>query len=325
MLLFAPLSITQAQDAPAFWDDIFTYHDPETVLAPRAPGDVVMMGTGDVLLARSINARMMKSHDFTFPFAKLGPFLAQADIAWVNLETPLLTGCPIQYVGMKFCGDPQTAASLVFAGIDAANIANNHSENQGEAGVLETEQILTDLGIGITGRAKPVIFERQGKRIGLLGFTDIDTVNWVSAARDEDVAAQIKSLRATVDEVIVCFHWGLEYHLEQTDRQRDLAKLAIDSGADIVIGHHPHWVQGVELYHGKPIVYSLGNFVFDQAFGGWVNEGAIALITFKANGALTVNLIPVVIDDQSTPRFANKWRAGKILKRILSVSAILGD
>jgi|GEM_PF-4953701 len=165
MLLLAPLSSNQAQDALAFWDDIFTYHDPETILAHRAPGDIVMMATGDVLLARSINARMMKSHDFTFPFAKLGPFLAQADITWVNLETPLLTGCAIQYVGMKFCGDPQTTASLVFAGIDAANIANNHSENQGEAGVLETEQILTGLGIGVTGRAKPVILERQGNCI----------------------------------------------------------------------------------------------------------------------------------------------------------------
>jgi poly-gamma-glutamate capsule biosynthesis protein CapA/YwtB (metallophosphatase superfamily) len=325
MLFFVQSPINHAQDDVSFWADLFVYYDPETVLTDRQPDDIVIMATGDVLLARSINARMLTSQNFTFPFEDVSGLLSQADATWVNLETPLIADCPIKYTGMTFCGDPQTIAGLQFAGIDVVNLANNHAENQGEAGVIETEQHLNAAGIEVTGLARPVILDIQGRRVGFLGFSDVETPLWISDANPDEVVAQIKSLRGQVDYLLVGFHWGYEYHLKQDDRQRVLGQLAIDSGADVVIGHHPHWVQGVEIYHGKPILYSLGNFVFDQNFGGWVEEGAIAIITFEADGDLQIKLIPIVIEELSTPRFPPQWRAKKILQRMASVSAILDD
>ncbi len=323
-VFFVSVPINQAQDDVPFPPDIFTYHDPQSLLAQRAPDDILIMATGDVLLARTINARMVERSDFTFPFAQVAAYLAQADLAWVNLETPLVTGCPLRYRTKDFCGDPRTVAALVSAGIDVANMANNHAENSGQKGVLETEQILNQAGIDVTGRTN-VILEVQGKRIGLLGFNDISATRWVSRARAEDVEAQIKNLRDQVDYLIVCFHWGIEYQLLQNSRQRNLAEIAIDAGADVVVGHHPHWLQGVEIYHDKPIIYSLGNFIFDQKGGGWIDQGAIALITFQANGHVQLNFVPTIIEDRSTPRFATRDEAEDIMRRMASVSFHLDD
>lgn len=321
MVISAP---SDAQDAPDLWTEIFTYRDPATLFEAQQPDDVVLLATGDVLLARTINAAMLKYQNFTYPFKNTSQFLSQADLTWVNLETPILTNCPTKYEGLIFCGTPQTLESLTFAGVDVVNLANNHAENYGEAGVIETEQHLTENGLQFTGRFRPVIREIKGKRIGLLGFTDVGDSIWVSRAEDDAVVTAVKALRGQVDYLVVGFHWGIEYHLEQSERQRDLARMTIDAGADVVIGHHPHWVQGVELYHSKPIIYSLGNFVFDQSFGGWVDEGAAAVITFGADRP-HITLVPVVIRHQSTPDFPNEWRANQILKRIKSVSAIVED
>lgn len=312
-------------DAPGFWADLFTYQNPETVLDDRNPEDVIILATGDVLLARTINVRMTERNDFTFPFANVKDFLARGDITWVNLETPLVTDCPLRWRSMRFCGDPRGVAALLSAGVDVANMANNHAENHGEDGVLETEQILTDAGIEVTGRAKPVIIEIHGKTIGLLGFNDIGPTTFVTYADPETIEAQVRSLRDQVDYVIVQFHWGVEYKLMQNRRQRNLAKVAIDAGADVVVGMHPHWVEGVEVYDGKPIIYSLGNFIFDQKEGGWVNEGAIALINLKHDGTLAINFLPVIIEKSAIPRFADEEEAGKILRRMASVSSILEE
>ena len=325
IFLFAQVQINQAQHEASFWTHLFDYRDPETVLAGRSSEDVIIMATGDVLLARTINSRMVKTEDFTFPFVHVAELLSQADIAWVKLETPLVSDCPLRYVGMRFCGDPRTVAGLLSAGIDVANIANNHSENHNEKGVIETEQTLTAAEIEITGLSKPVIMLIHGKRVGMLGFNDVSPVRWTSGATPEEVKTQVEGLYNEVDYVIVAFHWGYEYHLMQNSRQRNLAKVAIDAGADVVIGHHPHWLQGVEMYKERPIIYSLGNFVFDQLGGGWVDEGAIVMINFKANGDLQVNFMPVVIENTSTPRFATQAEAEKILRRIASVSSVLEE
>lgn len=283
------------------------------------------MATGDVLLARTINSRMVKTEDFVFPFVHVRELLSQADIAWVNLETPLVSDCPLRYVGMRFCGDPRTVAGLVSAGIDVANMANNHAENHNEKGVIETEQILTAAEIAITGLSRPVIMFVHGKRVGLLCFNDASPSRWISDASYDTVKEQISSIREDVDYLVACFHWGNEYHLSQNTHQRNLAKVAIDAGADVVIGHHPHWLQGVETYKDRPIVYSLGNFVFDQKGGGWVDEGAIAVINFKSDGSLQINFLPVIIENTSTPRFATQEEAEKILRRIASVSGVLEE
>lgn len=325
VFLFTDVQINQAQDESPFWSQLFTYRDPETVLDGRSSEDIIIMATGDVLLARTINSRMVKTENFTFPFVHVSGLLSQADIAWVNLETPLVSDCPFRYVSMRFCGDPRTVAGLVSAGIDVANIANNHAENHNEIGVIETEQILTAAEIEITGLSRPVIMLIHGQRVGMLGFNDASANRWISGASYDEVEAQIADARDDVDYLIVAFHWGHEYHLSQNTHQRNLAKVAIDAGADLVIGHHPHWLQGVETYKDVPILYSLGNFIFDQQGGGWVDEGAIAVINFRASGDLMVNFLPVIIENTSTPRFATQEEAETILRRMASVSGVLEE
>jgi poly-gamma-glutamate capsule biosynthesis protein CapA/YwtB (metallophosphatase superfamily) len=326
MYLLLPGQINETLGDVAAWVQMFSYHaDPQTVLTLEDPDDILLLATGDVLLARSINARMVETNDFTFPFDRVAELLAQADITWVNLETPLMADCPIRYVGLVFCGDPRGVEGLHSAGVDVVNVANNHTENYGERGVIETEQVLRDANFAITGLFEPVILEVKGKKIGLLGFNDATPVYWISNARPRQVRAAVESARSQVDYLIVSFHWGIEYRLEQNNRQRDLAKLAIDAGADVVIGHHPHWVQGIEVYKDKPILYSLGNFIFDQGRGGWFNDGVIAVIAIRATGQIDVNLLPVVIEHKSTPRLATAEEASKILERMAVVSAILWD
>jgi poly-gamma-glutamate synthesis protein (capsule biosynthesis protein) len=243
----------------------------------------------------------------------------------VNLETPLLPDCQVRYGGLTFCGEPRTVAGLQYAGIDVVNLANNHTENYGERGILATQAILSAANIAMTGFAEPIIFEVQGRKIGLLGFNDSTPVYWVNSAKPKVVEALIQAARPQVDVLIVAFHWGVEYETVPRLRQRNLAKLAINSGADAVIGHHPHWVQGVEIYRNKPILYSLGNFVFDQGSGGWFNEGILAVFRLQPDQPLQVHLLPVIIEDLSTPRFADQTEATTILRRILSVSAVLGE
>jgi hypothetical protein len=321
--VFAHGTPSQAQSELFGWHPLFAYRQPEAIVAGWADGDIVLLATGDVLLARSINARMVATNDFTFPFANLQGLLSQADIAWVNLETPLVTGCVARVDGLNFCGDPRGVAGLQMAGVDVVNIANNHSENYGLHGVVETMQHLETANMAVTGLIKPVILEIHGKRVGLMGFNSASASSWISDAKPQAVELQIKNARAKVDYLVVSFHWGQEYRSMQDNRQRELGRLAIDAGADVVIGHHPHWVQGVEIYRDKPILYSLGNFVFDQGTGGWFNEGVIAVINFQASGRLQLHLIPIIIEDRAIPRLANRDEAEIILQRMGEASSVL--
>lgn len=319
LIVFAP---AQADEFGA-WGALFHYQDPAALLAGWPAEDVILLAAGDVLLARSINARMVERRDFTFPFRPLAPFLRQADLAWVNLETPFLPDCPVRYVSLVFCGDPRAVVGLRYAGIDVVNLANNHTENYGERGVRATEALLRAAQIAMTGLADPVVLTIDGQTIGLLGFNDTTPVTWVNSAQPEFVAAQIQAVRPLVDHLIVAFHWGVEYETLPRLRQRNLARLAIESGADVVLGHHPHWVQGIEIYRDKPILYSLGNFVFDQGRGGWFNEGLLAALRLRPGAPIEVALLPIIIEAKSTPRLADPAEAARILRRIRGASAVL--
>ncbi|MCU0514970.1 MAG: CapA family protein [Anaerolineae bacterium] len=306
-------------------DDIFRYREPQRYLATLPADEVVLLATGDVLLGRTIYARMVQTDDFTFPFAQVAGLLAQADITWVNLENAITATCPLRYRGLTFCGRPAALAGLLAAGVDVVNVANNHTENFGVPGAIETVQHLSAAGLAITGLSEPVIVEQDGQRIGLLAFNDASVVAHVRNADPAAVQAAIVALRPQVDVLLVGFHWGVEYTLLQNQRQRHLALLAIDAGADAVIGHHPHWLQGVELYRGRPIVYSLGNFIFDQGYRGYVTEGAIAVLRLRPPGPPRLALLPVIIADNASPRPATAAEARRILRRMASVSQVLPE
>lgn len=297
-------------------DSMFDYVDP----IPEAAGDPQMytlIATGDVIPARSVNTKMTQLNNFNYPFEKTAEFSKAADLVFINLESPLVAGCQVTQEGMSFCGDERSVEGLVYTGVDVASLANNHAGNRGIGGIESTISILKQNNIAITGNGEAAIVSIRDKKFGFLGYNDIGSKeNGIAWADNEQVQKEIADLKNKVDFVIVAFHWGVEYVSTPTARQIELAHLAIDSGADLIIGNHPHWVQGVEQYKGKFITYSHGNFVFDQMWSQETREGVIGKYVFDKGGLAEVKFYPVIIENYAQPRFATQNEALKILGRM---------
>jgi hypothetical protein len=218
--------------------------------------DITINFAGDTTLAWSFEEAA--GDDFNYPFAA-SPWFAQADITMVNLENAITDRgfkVPKQF---NFRMPPKYLQVLQNGGVDIVNLANNHVWDYGQVGVEDTIGYLDEAGIrhigaGVTEKEakKPAILEVKGKRIGFLGYFFMEG----------NVREDVSALKQNADVVIVNFHWGTERSNYPESYQVDLAHRAIDAGADLVIGHHPHVLQGIERYKGGFIVYSLGNFIF---------------------------------------------------------------
>lgn len=210
-----------------------------------------------------------KEGDYAYFFSGVLDLLEQDDLTIANLETTLSneTKQAEKYdIGNNywFNGKPEYAHILKAGSVEIANLANNHSYDYGQKGYDATRQALTDAGIEYFGYTEALYKEIKGIRIGMAGFNQLGEYE---QGLDMDVfkaevEALIKKLRGECDLVIANFHWGKEYKYKYEELQKELAYIAIDSGADLVIGHHPHVLQFIEQYNGKYIAYSLGNFCF---------------------------------------------------------------
>jgi hypothetical protein len=285
-----------------------------------------IIATGDVIPARSVNYKMYIYHDYLYPFRPTAAYLRSADLTLINLETPLIDSCPVTTEGMSFCGDARAVEGLRFAGVDVACTANNHIGNYGEAAIEETWQHLRAAGIQPCGLDHTAIVTIRGLRFAFLAYNCVGQRFDYALARQE-----IQAARKQAQVVIVSVHWGKEYvpvpetapGIADDDPVR-VAHWIIDSGADLIIGNHPHHVQGVELYHGHLITYAHGNFVFDQMFGipdcpGDANlfcttrEGVVGTYTFYGTRLVSVRYRPVVIYDYAQPQWATPQQARVIL------------
>ncbi|RJQ33939.1 CapA family protein [Candidatus Parcubacteria bacterium] len=194
-------------------------------------------------------------------------------------------------------------------------IANNHITDQGNNGLIETRENLNQLGIGYVGCAdaqvadcSAKIIDKKDYKLGMLGFS------MVYHMLDTDAASKLVSqMASSTDFVIVNIHWGVEYEHQFNNIQQNLAHTLIDSGADMIVGHHPHVVQGMEIYQEKPIFYSLGNFVFDQYFSSDTQEELALKINYK-NDQLNIQLIPLV-SENSQIRLANENEKQEFLNK----------
>lgn len=311
------LSVTALPTIPIYTlDSIFRYSDP----AQESAIDnefYTLIATGDIIPARSVNAKMTQLNNFNYSFEKTAEFLKNSDITFINLESPLVAGYQVTQEGMSFCGDERSVEGLVYAGVDVANLANNHAGNRGIGGIESTASLLKQDNIAITGNGEAAIVNIRDKKFGFLGYNDIGAQEaGIAWADNERIKNDIAELKKRVDFVIATFHWGTEYTLVPTTRQIELAHLAIDSGADLIIGNHPHWVQGVEQYKGKFITYAHGNFVFDQMWSQETREGVVGKYVFDKNGLVDVKFYPVIIENYAQPRFATQNEALKILGRM---------
>jgi poly-gamma-glutamate capsule biosynthesis protein CapA/YwtB (metallophosphatase superfamily) len=224
-----------------------------------------LIATGDVIPARLLNAAATERGDFAFPFRPTADYVRGADLTFINLESPLLPGCAVVRTGTTFCGDVRWVDGLKQIGTKVANVANNHvydgPQTERTKALLEQNgiQVTTDLGA-------PVVIDVRGLKFAFVGSRAVG-----EKVDRQALAADIQKARQEADVVVVQFHWGKEYVRQPTpdppntpDEPVELGHLAIDAGADLVIGNHPHWVQGVEVYKDRLITYAHGNYAFDQ-------------------------------------------------------------
>ncbi|MPZ87948.1 MAG: hypothetical protein GEU81_07705 [Nitriliruptorales bacterium] len=315
-----------------------------------ATHDVVLAAVGDVVLARD---------DPACAFQHVRDELARADVRVCNLEVPLSNeGMPQYSKLVTLHSSPEMVTGYVHAGFEVVSLANNHTMDYGPAALVDTMRLLDAHGIAHAGAGQdreaawcPLLRQVNGATVGFVSFASEAFPGYGATAtrpgiamvrRDplygpdgvspDDVAqlqASIRRARDEADWVVAFFHWGLSQSRQTTVSQRHLARAAIDAGADVVVGHHPHILQGLELYKDAPILYSLGNFVFDlrpHFFGPMTNATVIARIGLSSGAVVHVELLPVWIGDDGRPfRLPPQdERTGQVLAEIRRLSRCLG-
>ena len=262
---------------------------------------------GDIMLTGSVTPFIDK-HGVDYPFDKTRDIIQAADIAIGNLEMSLATvGEPVPDKIYAFRGSPILAAGIANAGFDVLTLANNHIGDYRDEALLETMAVLSENHIQHCGAGedlqmarRPAIVEARGKRIAVLGYATTYPFAFFAGEGDpgtvrgkpEFFVPDIKAAKKRADIVIVTFHWSGELVTEPREYQELFGRMAIDAGADLVFGHHPHILQGIEVYKGKLIAYSLGNFAF-ASFSKKVQTSAILRVAFQDKGIVRAEIIPL--------------------------------
>lgn len=284
-----------------------------SAFATREGGLVELVAVGDILLSRTVEERM-NQYGVEFPFLATGDILRSADIVVGNLECPLSTrGEPIEK-RFLFRAHPRNLAALPWAGVDIVSLANNHLLDFGEEAMEDTLEGLKDNGILYVGAGlseeeahRPVIMEVKGVKIAFLAYAamrwkgspEVPTEMRVAFAEVDRVQEGVRRAKEQADLVVVIMHLGTEYQSQPDAEQLAVAQAAVEAGATLVIGHHPHLVQETTLYLGGFIAYSLGDFVFDMP---WEEEGAILRAFLTPDGLERAEIISVEIVDGVQPR-----------------------
>lgn len=286
---------------------------PCLLLRGHASGMVTLCFTGDIMLDRGVR-QVMGAYGPEYPFIKVSAILKSADITCGNLECPLTWEGTPSHNSIILKGDPSNAEILGKSGFDILNIANNHIMDYGPKGYNDTIEALDRCNLLHTDE-NPVIIEKQDMRIGYIGCTS--TVP--ESLEFDTVKSNINKARKLCDFLVVSFHSGIEYNHYPTEIQKEYSRFFIDCGADIVIGHHPHVLQGFEIYKGKYIFYSIGNFVFDNQIQKGTDETIILNIKIDSRGVREVEILPVKII-KSQPRIVNGDEGKNIIQSLNSYS-----
>lgn len=314
--------------------------------APSNPTDEILptvrtvrfLAVGDIMLSRGVAYASTLAHDPKLPFSSLHETLLGNDFNFGNLESP--------FSGNDHFSNAQTllfnAPGYMLPGLTdnkftVLNLANNHAMDQGSSGLIYTKELLGKNNINTVGTGAtleeawtPKLVTYNGITIGFVGASyssendnGKSKNNFVARIEDTDrLQEAIVAAKAKADYVIVTMHAGTEYTRTANAAQIAFAHAAVDDGADMVIGAHPHWIQNIEQYKDKYIFYSLGNFIFDQDWSQTTKEGLTLDITLtKSSGRQaatiqTLTLMPVVIEKKAVPRAATEIESKAILSSI---------
>ncbi len=318
---------------------------PTSTPSPTPIPTVRVIFTGDIIPSRCVYARQQSEGDFAYAFRRIAPLLVAADLTVGSLDASISNagepiGCTQTF---DLLAPPQSVEGLVYSGFDVMTIASNHAKDCGQGqpscdqAILDTVTNLRNAGIASTGGGanlaaarRPAIVTVKGTTFAFLGYDDVasyynatDSSPGTAPLDSTTLAEDIRLARQQADVVVVMPHWGSEYTLEPTQRQRDLAHEAIDAGATLVVGNHPHWLQGTEDLGGKFIDYALGNFVFDQDWSVETQQSVLLSATFQGSRLTGVELIPIRIGEGYQPALASPEEGADILGRIASVSTKL--
>ena len=303
---------------------------------PHQEPHIHLTFAGDVIMAGNVE-KMLIEKGYDYPYTELKDLFLRDDYTIANLETPVTTrGTPPTNKAFVYKSPPAALPALKAAGIDAVNLANNHSMDQGVEGLLDTFAALDEnqieyVGAGVdSARAyAPVYVEKNGIRVAIFGFSRvIPEVSWYAGKNKPGVAATydptqaiqaIQEARPKADLIVVIPHWGEERKDFPLDNQKELARAYIDAGADLIVGGHPHVIQGLEQYKDKWIAYSLGNFIFTRSTEPRTWESIVLQASCTKTGKCELRAIPFHAElARAVPM--NEADGAALLNRLQSIS-----
>lgn len=324
----------------------------EDAVAALAPALTAMLAplptirlaaVGDLNIARTQAEIITTTGDLAYPLSLVAPVFAAADYTIGNLETALGDVGEPAAKRYTFRSPPEAAQSLAIGGVDLVSLANNHALDYGPEALLQGIDLLHEAGVATVGGGAddaaahaPYIADINGLKVAFLGYvhvpveaiTHFDTQSWTAAAGTpglawadpERIRADIAAVRPLADLVVVQLHSGYEYIEEPSEEQVAAARAAVDAGADLVVGHHAHILQGIHRYNDGVIAYGLGNFLFNI---DGPPETAILNVWLDRDGVRQLEVVPAIVQQYGQPRPANFSEAGPILSRVYYLTTIL--
>lgn len=296
----------------------------ETVLETPS-NELTLMVTGDIMLGRTVMTKSIEEMSWEYPVTYVAERLSRSDITFSNLENPIIADCPIHTSGFTFCSPPESLGTLTKSGVNIVTIANNHTLNYGREGLSETKFHLKNNEILSTGTGEIEVIEIKGYKLGFIGL------DLVTNEFESEMISFIKESKDKADFLILGVHWGAEYQPKGGLMQQKWANEFVKAGVDLIIGHHPHWVQDAEcidkatqeslshlerevllkpgiLMESCPdnsvrVYYSLGNFIFDQMWSEETKKGLAVEITIKDGVISKEEMLPVYMNNWAQPEF----------------------
>lgn len=331
LVIKEPLQVLSIPKSPAI----------ERMSLPNKPitPSVSIAAVGDIMIGNHTTYYIQK-YGVDYPFDSTREVLSQANIAFGNLESPFTrTGTKFEK-RFNFKVPPEFAPGLSRAGFDVVTLANNHILDYGIEGLESTLAVLDSIGLAYCGAGlnraqaqQPAILDRNGFRIGFLGYSlTFPEEFWATRSRGGtnypyNLKENIEQTDSLADFVVVTFHWGGEGLNYPKEYQKYFAHAAIDYGADLVLGHHPHVLQGLEIYKNRVIAYSLGNFSF-SSYSRKAAESMILKVHLTYNGLLYAKIIPVSVDNYEIsfqPKILRGSRADAIIANLQKFSEPLNS
>jgi poly-gamma-glutamate capsule biosynthesis protein CapA/YwtB (metallophosphatase superfamily) len=312
---------------------------------PIQPARIKLLFTGNIVPARCVQARIDELDNPDYPYEEVVQLISSADLAVGTLNATMsdsskITGCITTFV---LTGRPENAFALARAGFDAISTATNHIKNCGltncgDRAFLDTLENLRQAavrpigaGVNLEEALKPQVFTLQGVDFAIVALGEIEAMAFASenspgiaVLDEENLRNTIQQARREADVVIVMPHWGPEYSAIPNYRQLNFARIAVEAGADLVVGDHTHTVQGYETIDGVPVFYGLGNFMFDQGWSEETSQGVALTVTYFGKELESYELIPVHIDWDGRVHLADDDEAGEILGRMEAANAAAG-